>query len=80
MSQSGFLNGTDIKNVVLDFHKTDYYGVTALGFFVKLWKKVMQKKSSRPDARAWSDRDAIRYRNGPVRRHGCEELTHATGT
>ena len=32
-------NGT-IKNVVLDFHKTDYYGSTALGFFVKLWKRV----------------------------------------
>jgi anti-anti-sigma factor len=28
------------KNVVLDFHKTDYYGSTALGFFVKLWKRV----------------------------------------
>jgi len=34
------LNSTDIKNVVLDFHKTDYYGSTALSFFVKLWKKV----------------------------------------
>jgi anti-anti-sigma factor len=34
------LNGTGIKNVVLDFHKTDYYGSTALGFFVKLWKRV----------------------------------------
>jgi anti-anti-sigma factor len=34
------LNGTGSKNVVLDFHKTDYYGSTALGFFVKLWKRV----------------------------------------
>jgi len=34
-------NGT-IKNVVLDFHKTDYYGSTALGFFVKLWKRVRE--------------------------------------
>ena len=32
-------NGT-VKNVVLDFHKTDYYGSTALAFFVKLWKRV----------------------------------------
>jgi anti-anti-sigma factor len=32
-------NGT-IKNVVLGSHKTDYYGSTALGFFVKLWKRV----------------------------------------
>jgi anti-anti-sigma factor len=34
-------NGT-IKNVVLDFHKTGYYGSTALGFFVKLWKRVRE--------------------------------------
>jgi anti-anti-sigma factor len=34
------LNGTGIKNVVLDFGKTDYYGSAALGFFVKLWKMV----------------------------------------
>jgi anti-anti-sigma factor len=34
------LNDTGIKNVVLDFHKTDYYGSTALGFFLKLWKRV----------------------------------------
>ena len=34
------LSGIGIKNVVLDFHKTDYYGSTALGFFLKLWKRV----------------------------------------
>jgi anti-sigma B factor antagonist len=34
------LRNRTIKNVVLDFHKTDYYGSTALGFFVKLWKRV----------------------------------------
>lgn len=32
-----------IRNVVLDFHKTDYYGSTALGFFIKLWKRVRQQ-------------------------------------
>src|SRR4249920_2005954 len=37
------LNGTGIKNVVLDFHKTDYYGSTALGFLLKLWKRVRQR-------------------------------------
>ena len=37
------LNGTRIKNAVLDFHKTDYYGSCALGFFVKLWKRVRGK-------------------------------------
>jgi len=36
-------NGT-IKNVVLDFHKTDFYGSTALGFFVKLWKRVRDRE------------------------------------
>jgi anti-anti-sigma factor len=35
-------NGT-IQNVVLDFHRTDYYGSTALGFFVKLWKRVRER-------------------------------------
>jgi anti-anti-sigma factor len=34
------LDGPGIKNVVLDFHKTDYYGSTALGFFLKLWKRI----------------------------------------
>jgi anti-anti-sigma factor len=34
------LNGTGTKNVVMDFHKTDYCGSTALVFFVKLWMKV----------------------------------------
>jgi anti-anti-sigma factor len=34
------LDGTGIQNVVLDFYKTDYYGSCALGFFVKLWKRV----------------------------------------
>jgi anti-anti-sigma factor len=30
------------RNVVMDFHKTDYYGSTALGFFVKLWRRVVR--------------------------------------
>ena len=38
------LNATSIKNVVMDFHKTDYYGSTALGFFLKLWKRVRSQK------------------------------------
>lgn len=37
------LNSTGIKNVVLDFHKTDYYGSTALGFFLKLWMRVRRQ-------------------------------------
>jgi anti-anti-sigma factor len=32
-----------VKNVVLDLHRTDYYGSTALGFFVKLWKRVRDR-------------------------------------
>ena len=43
------LEGTDIlrlldsrtaRNLVIDFRNTDYYGSTALSFFVKLWKRV----------------------------------------
>jgi anti-anti-sigma factor len=34
-----------IKNVVLDFRETDAYGSTALGFFVKLWKRVCTQKN-----------------------------------
>ncbi len=37
------LNGSNIKNVVLDFHKTDYFGSTALGVFLKLWKRIVSK-------------------------------------
>jgi anti-sigma B factor antagonist len=40
----GLLQNGTIRNVVLDFHKVDYYGSTALGFFVKLWKRVRQGK------------------------------------
>jgi anti-anti-sigma factor len=32
-----------IKNVVMDFARTDYYGSTALGFFLKLWKRVTSR-------------------------------------
>ncbi len=38
------LDGTNIKNVVLDLSRTDYYGSTALGFFLNLWKKVRSWK------------------------------------
>jgi len=34
------LDQMQVRNVVLDFHKTDYYGSTALGFFLKVWKRV----------------------------------------
>jgi anti-anti-sigma factor len=34
------LSDLSIKNLVMDFHKTDYFGSTALGLFVKLWKMV----------------------------------------
>jgi len=36
------LQNRTITNVILDFHKTDYYGSTALGFFIRLWKRVCQ--------------------------------------
>jgi anti-anti-sigma factor len=34
------LNQPPVKNVIIDFHRTDSYGTTALGFFVKVWKRV----------------------------------------
>jgi anti-anti-sigma factor len=32
-----------VRNVVIDFRKTDFYGSTALAFFVKLWKRVKSR-------------------------------------
>jgi anti-anti-sigma factor len=37
------LNSETITNVVIDFHKTDYYGSTALAFFVKFWKRIKSR-------------------------------------
>ena len=34
------LEAAHAKNVVLDLAKAEYFGSTALGFFVKLWKRV----------------------------------------
>ena len=36
------LDGSRAKNVVVDFCHTDYYGSTALSFFVKVWKRVRE--------------------------------------
>jgi anti-anti-sigma factor len=36
------LGKDSIRHVVLDFRNTDYYGSTALGFFIKLWKRVRE--------------------------------------
>jgi anti-anti-sigma factor len=38
------LTGGPVKHVVLDFSQTDYYGSTALGFFLKLWKRVQDRQ------------------------------------
>jgi anti-anti-sigma factor len=34
------LNQPPVKDVIVDFQRTDYYGSTALGFFLKVWKRV----------------------------------------
>jgi anti-anti-sigma factor len=34
------LGAAGLKGVVLDFHKTDCYGSSALEFFLRLWKRV----------------------------------------
>jgi anti-anti-sigma factor len=36
------LEEENAKSLVVDFHKTDYYGSTALSFFVRLWKRVRE--------------------------------------
>jgi anti-anti-sigma factor len=44
--ESGMSNVLDrvgdgtVRNVVVDFHRTDYFGSTALGFFVKLCQRL----------------------------------------
>ena len=37
------LNSESIMGVIIDFHKTDYYGSTALAFFVKFWKRIKSR-------------------------------------
>ncbi len=37
------LNEPAIMNVVLDFSRTEYFGSTALGFFVKIWHRVRRR-------------------------------------
>jgi anti-anti-sigma factor len=34
------LNDQSIRGVILDFGRTDYFGSTALGFFLRLWKRM----------------------------------------
>jgi stage II sporulation protein AA (anti-sigma F factor antagonist) len=36
-------NDTTIRHLVLDFQKTDYFGSTALGFFIRLWKMIKDR-------------------------------------
>jgi anti-anti-sigma factor len=38
-----WLDGGPVRNVVLDFGRTAYYGSTALGFFIKVWKRVRSR-------------------------------------
>ena len=37
------LDSETVRNVIIDFHKNDYYGSTALAFFVKFWKRVKSR-------------------------------------
>jgi anti-anti-sigma factor len=38
------LDDEGITNVVMDFAMTDYFGSTALGFFIHLWKRLTKKR------------------------------------
>jgi len=37
------LDSSPFRNIVLDFSRTDFYGSTALGFFLKLWKRARKQ-------------------------------------
>jgi anti-anti-sigma factor len=37
------LHGPGVKNVVVDFGESDYYGSGALGFFLRFWKAVKER-------------------------------------
>lgn len=37
------LKNEHAKHVIIDLSNSDYYGSTALGFFVKLWKRVRER-------------------------------------
>jgi anti-anti-sigma factor len=38
------LSDPSMRKVVVDFHRTDYFGSTALGLFIRLWKRVSERK------------------------------------
>jgi anti-anti-sigma factor len=37
------LNDGSVKNIIVDLHKTSYFGSTALAFFIRLWKRVRER-------------------------------------
>lgn len=37
------IDASGIRHVILDFKKTDYFGSSALGFFVRLWKRARER-------------------------------------
>ena len=38
------LGNPAIKYVIMDFHKTDFFSSTALGFFVRVWKTISTRQ------------------------------------
>jgi anti-anti-sigma factor len=38
------LNESGAPNIVIDLRGTDYFGTTAISFFLKLWKRVRGRK------------------------------------
>jgi anti-anti-sigma factor len=38
------LADSSIKNLVIDFHRTDYFGSTALGSFIRMWKSIQERQ------------------------------------
>jgi hypothetical protein len=52
------LNWDGVKKVVLDFHKTDYYGSTALALFLKLWTRARRRNGRMPFFQRLRSREA----------------------
>jgi anti-anti-sigma factor len=42
----GLLQDPSIRNIVIDFHRTDYFGSTALSFFLMVWKTIRQRQGT----------------------------------
>lgn len=38
------LGSSPIRNVIVDFGRTDYFGSTAMGFLIRFWKRIRERQ------------------------------------